>query len=129
MGANVIVTEIKPTAALKAHASRACSVMTMDEAAKIGDIFITATGMKDVIRDRHFDVDEGRRGPLQHRPLRLRDQPRASSRGSRARRSATVRANNEEYMLPNGRRIYVLAKGRLVNLAAAEGHPSEVMDM
>ena len=81
MGANVVVTEIKPTAALKATLE-GFRVMTMDEAAKVGDIFITATGMKDVIVGRHFDVDEGRRARLQHRPLRLRDQPRRS-RGAR----------------------------------------------
>ncbi len=75
LGANVVVTEVKPTAALKATLD-GFRVMTMDEAAKIGDIFITATGMKDVIVQRHFDADEGRRHRLQHRPLRLRDQPR-----------------------------------------------------
>ena len=127
MGANVIVTEIKPTAALKATLD-GFRVMPMDEAATVGDIFITATGMKDVIVGRHFDVDEGRRHGLQHRPLRLRDQPRRP-RGAAPRSKREIRANNEEYTLKDGRRIYVLAKGRLVNLAAAEGHPSEVMDM
>ena len=127
MGANVIVTEIKPTAALKATLE-GFRVMTMDEAAKLGDIFITATGMKDIIVGRHFDVDEGRRDRLQHRPLRLRDQPRRP-RGAREGASARSAHDNEEYVLKDGRRIYVLAQGRLVNLAAAEGHPSEVMDM
>ena len=102
--------------------------MPMDEAAAVGDIFITATGMKDIIVEAPLRADEGRRRRLQHRPLRLRDQhPRPRRRWrSRCARSAP---NNEEYTLKDGRRIYLLAKGRLVNLAAAEGHPSEVMDM
>ena len=94
LGANVIVTEVKPTAALKATLE-GFRVMKMDEAAKIGDIFITATGVKDVIVEAPLPVDEGRRDRLQHRPLRLRDQPRrpgvadasASGRSGRTTRS------------------------------------------
>ncbi len=126
MGANVIVTEVKATAALKAHL-HGFRVMTMDEAAAIGDVFITATGMKDVIVKRHFE--------------RMRDGAVVCNTGhydceinigdleSLTEGKRTVRPNNEEHTLKDGRRVYLLAQGRLVNLAAAEGHPSEVMDM
>ena len=127
MGANVIVTEIKPTAALKALLE-GFRVMPMDEAARLGDIFITATGMKDVIVKRHFE--SMRDGAVVcntgHYDCELNLVELGQLAGGKVRE---VRANNEEYTLPNGRRIFVLAQGRLVNLAAAEGHPSEVMDM
>ncbi|MFA3782265.1 adenosylhomocysteinase [Melioribacteraceae bacterium 4301-Me] len=126
LGANVIVTEVKPTAALKA-ALDGFRVMTMDEAAKIGDIFITATGVKDVIVERHFKKmkDGAIVCNTGHYDCEINiPQLEKLSKGKR-----TVRANNEEYTLKDGRKIYLLAKGRLVNLAAAEGHPSEVMDM
>jgi len=126
MGANVVVTEVKATAALKATLE-GYRVMPMDEAAKIGDVFITATGMKDVIVGRHFDsLKEGavvcNTG---HYDCELK-LPDLSDKTERVR---TIRTNNEEYLMKDGRKIYVLAQGRLVNLAAAEGHPSEVMDM
>ncbi|HET55945.1 MAG TPA: adenosylhomocysteinase, partial [Ignavibacteria bacterium] len=126
MGANVIVTEVKPTAALKATLE-GHTVMTMDEAAKVGDIFITATGVKDVVIKKHFEKmkDGAIVCNTGHYDCELNlddlDKIKKSKR--------TVRANNEEYTLKNGNRVYVLAQGRLVNLAAAEGHPSEVMDM
>ena len=126
MGANVIVTEIKPTAALKATLD-GIRVMTMDEAAQVGDIFVTATGMKDIIRGEHFvTMKEGaivcNTGHYDVEiDLVALDEIAVSKR--------TVRQDNVEYTLDNGRKIYVLADGRLVNLAAAEGHPSEVMDM
>ncbi|HJZ86733.1 MAG TPA: adenosylhomocysteinase [Polyangia bacterium] len=126
MGANVVVTEVVPTKALKATLD-GFRVMTMDEAARIGDIFVTATGMKDILVARHFE--------------RMKDGAIICNTGhydceinipdleKLAKGKREIRANNEEYALPGGRRIYLLAKGRLVNLAAAEGHPSEVMDM
>ena len=126
MGAQVIVTEVLPTAALKATLE-GHQVMTMDQAAKVGDIFITATGMKDVIVKRHFE--------------RMKDGAVVCNTGhydceinlvelsSLVRNAREIRDNTEEHTLKNGNRVYVLAKGRLVNLAAAEGHPSEVMDM
>ena len=126
LGANVIVTEIKATAALRARLE-GTQVMTMDEAAAIGDVFITATGMKDVIRDRHFRAM--RDGAVLCNTGHYDCEINLKELEGVARSKRTVRTNNEEYTLPNGRRIYVLAKGRLVNLAAAEGHPSEVMDM
>lgn len=125
MGANVVVTEIKATAALRATLE-GMRVMTMDEAAKVGDIFITATGMKDVITERHFrSMKDGaivcNTGHYDCE-INIPDLKKLAS----SRR--TIRDNNEEYRV-DGKRVYVLAQGRLVNLAAAEGHPSEVMDM
>lgn len=126
LGANVIVTEVRPTVALKATLE-GCRVMTMDEAAAVGDVFVTATGMKDVIRGRHFaSMKEGavvcNTG---HYDVELNLEELAEI----SEKTIQVRTDNREYLLKNGRTIYVLADGRLVNLAAAEGHPSEVMDM
>ena len=126
MGANVVVTEVKATAALKATLE-GFQVMKMDQAARVGDIFITATGMKDVIVKRHFERMKD--GALVCNTghydceINLEDLEKLK-KGKR-----TIRSNNEEYTLKDGRRVYILAQGRLVNLAAAEGHPSEVMDM
>jgi adenosylhomocysteinase len=126
LGANVIVTEVKPTAALKATLE-GYRVMKMDAAARIGDIFVTATGIKDIIVERHFKVMKD--GAIicntghYDCEINIPDLEKVS----KSRRE--VRKDNEEYTLKNGRRIFLLAKGRLVNLAAAEGHPSEVMDM
>ena len=126
LGANVIVTEIKPTAALKATLE-GFRVMKMDDAAKVGDIFVTATGVKDIIIERHFkSMKDGaiicNTGHYDCE-INIPDLEKVS-RGKRE-----VRKDNEEYTLKNGKRVFLLAKGRLVNLAAAEGHPSEVMDL
>jgi adenosylhomocysteinase len=126
LGANVIVTEVKPTAALKAILD-GFRVMTMDEAAKLGDIFITATGMKDIIVGRHFDVMK--EGALVCNTGHYDCEINLVDLEARSKGKREIRQANEEYTLKDGRRIYVLAQGRLVNLAAAEGHPSEVMDM
>jgi adenosylhomocysteinase len=126
LGANVIVTEVKPTAALKATLE-GHRVMTMDEAAKIGDIFITATGVKDVIVEKHFRVM--RDGAIVCNTGHYDCEINIPQLEKLSNKKRTVRPNNEEYTLSNGHKIYLLAQGRLVNLAAAEGHPSEVMDM
>lgn len=126
MGANVVVTEIKPTAALKATLE-GFRVMPMDEAAKIGDIFITATGMKDIILGRHFDVMKD--GALVCNTGHYDCEINLVDLEARAKGKREIRDSNEEYVLKDGRRVYVLGQGRLINLAAAEGHPSEVMDM
>ncbi|HXU73871.1 MAG TPA: adenosylhomocysteinase [Polyangia bacterium] len=126
MGANVVVTEIKPTAALKATLE-GFRVMTMDEAAKVGDIFITATGMKDVIVGRHFDSMKD--GALVCNTGHYDCEINLVDLEARAKGKREIRDSNEEYVTKDGRRIYVLGQGRLINLAAAEGHPSEVMDM
>ncbi|MDH4128644.1 MAG: adenosylhomocysteinase [Spirochaetota bacterium] len=126
LGANVIVTEILPTAALKATLE-GFQVMTMDEASKIGDIFITATGMKDVIVKRHFA--NMKNGAIVCNTGHYDCELNLDDLNSLSKGKTEVRANNERYTLKDGKNIYVLAQGRLVNLAAAEGHPSEVMDM
>ncbi len=126
MGAHVIVTEVKATAALKAVLD-GMEVMRMDEAAKVGDIFITATGMKDVIVDRHFESMKD--GAIVCNTGHYDCEIRIPDLEKLKRSKRDIRADNEEYTMPDGRRIYLLAQGRLVNLAAAEGHPSEVMDM
>jgi adenosylhomocysteinase len=126
MGANVIVTEIKPTAALKATLD-GFRVMKMDDAAKLGDIFITATGMKDIIVGRHFD--SMKEGALVCNTGHYDCEINLVDLEARSKGRREIRPANEEYTLKDGRRVYVLAQGRLVNLAAAEGHPSEVMDM
>jgi adenosylhomocysteinase len=126
MGANVVCTEIKPTAALKATLE-GFRVMPMDEAAKIGDIFITATGMKDIIVGRHFESMKD--GALVCNTGHYDCEINLVDLEKLAKGKREVRKDNEEYTMKDGRRIYVLGQGRLINLAAAEGHPSEVMDM
>jgi adenosylhomocysteinase len=126
MGANVIVTEVKPTAALKATLE-GFRVMPMDEAAKVGDIFITATGVKDIIVKRHFQ--SMKEGAIVSNTGHYDCEVKLSDLASLTKSKRGIRPNNEEYTLKNGKKIYLLAQGRLVNLAAAEGHPSEVMDM
>lgn len=127
MGANVIVTEVKPTAALKATLE-GMRVMEMDDAAKVGDIFVTATGVKDVIVGRHFETmkDGAVVSNTGHYDCEINIEELNNIAGTSKR---TIRENNEEYTMADGRKIYILAEGRLVNLSAAEGHPSEVMDM
>ena len=126
MGANVIVTEVDPLSALRAVMD-GFRVMRMDEAASLGDIFCTATGMKDVIVGRHFKSmkDGAIVCNTGHYDCEISiPDLEESSTGCR-----TIRENNEAFQMEDGRTIYLLARGRLVNLAAAEGHPSEVMDM
>jgi adenosylhomocysteinase len=126
LGANVIITEVKPTAALKATLD-GFRVMPMDEAARIGDIFVTATGVKDIIVKRHFKVLKD--GAIVSNTGHYDCEINLDDLASMMKSKREIRPNNEEYLLKNGKRIFVLAQGRLVNLAAAEGHPSEVMDM
>ncbi|MBL7129713.1 MAG: adenosylhomocysteinase [Ignavibacteria bacterium] len=126
LGANTIVTEVKPTAALKATLD-GHSVMKMNDAAKIGDIFVTATGVKDVIISRHFKTMK--EGAIVCNTGHYDCEINLVDLEKIKKAKRTLRANCEEYILKDGRKIFVLAKGRLVNLSAAEGHPSEVMDM
>jgi adenosylhomocysteinase len=126
LGANVIVTEVKPTAALKATLE-GYRVMPMEKAAAIGDIFITATGVKDVIVKRHFQAMKN--GAIVCNTGHYDCEVNIVDLASVSKGKREIRPNNEEYTLKNGRKIFLLAQGRLVNLAAAEGHPSEVMDM
>lgn len=126
MGANIVVTEVDPLPALRAIMD-GFRVMRMDEAAVIGDIFCTATGMKDVIVDRHFDSMKD--GAVVCNTGHYDCEINIPDLESKSEDIYTVRDNNEAFRMPDGRTIYLLARGRLVNLAAAEGHPSEVMDM
>jgi adenosylhomocysteinase len=126
MGANVIITEVDPLPALRAVMD-GFRVMKMDDAAGLGDIFCTATGMMDVIVKRHFESmkDGAIIANTGHYDCEINiEDLKTVSKSMR-----TIRDNNDEYTMDDGRRIFLLADGRLVNLAAAEGHPSEVMDM
>lgn len=126
MGANVIVTEIDPVKAIEA-AMDGFRVLPMAEAATYGDMFITVTGNKHVIRGEHFDVMKD--GAIVcnsgHFDIEI-DLEALKSKSSEVR---VVRPFTEEYVLKSGKSIVVLGEGRLINLAAAEGHPSAVMDM
>ena len=126
MGANVIITEVDPLPALRAVMD-GFRVMKMDEAAPLGDIFCTATGMKDVIVARHLDVMKD--GVIISNTGHYDCEINIADLKEKAIAERTIRQDNVEYTLSDGRRLYLLADGRLVNLAAAEGHPSEVMDM
>lgn len=126
LGARVIVTEIDPIKAMEAVMD-GFRVMSMDDAAPIGDIFITVTGCEDVVTTRHF--------------LKMKDGAICCNAGhfdcevsvcklkQIAVAEKPARQNITQYDLPDGRRIYILAEGRLVNLAAGDGHPAEIMDM
>ena len=126
LGAKVIVTEIDPVRALEA-AMDGFSVMTMEEAAPLGDLFITVTGCEDVVTEPHF--------------LKMKDGAICCNAGhfecevavaklrKMAVRCRPARAGIEAFELPSGKTVYILAEGRLVNLAAGDGHPAEIMDM
>ena len=126
MGANVIITEVDPLPGLRAVMD-GFRVMKMDEAAALGDIFCTATGMKDVIVGRHMEVMKD--GALISNTGHYDCEINIEDLIERSSSVRTIRSENQEYTMKDGRRIHLLAEGRLVNLAAAEGHPSEVMDM
>jgi adenosylhomocysteinase len=126
MGANVIITEVNPLRALEASMN-GFRVMPIAQAATVGDIFVTATGDTDVIRKEHMEKmkDSAILANSGHFNVEISlkhlEQIAASKR--------SIRPNLDEYTLKDGKKLYLLADGRLVNLAAAEGHPSEVMDM
>ena len=126
MGARVIVTEVDPIRALEAVMD-GFDVMPMIEAARRGDVFITATGDKKVIRREHFEVMKD--GAILANAGHFNVEIWVPDLEEMAVAKREVRSYVTEYRLADGRRIYLLAEGRLVNLVAAEGHPSEVMDM
>jgi adenosylhomocysteinase len=126
LGANVIVTEVQPTRALEAVMD-GYRVMPMAEAAPIGDIFATATGDISVIRKEH--LLKMKDGAIMCNSGHFNVEINIPDLESLTKSKRTMRPNMEEYLLKDGRKLYLLAEGRLVNLAAAEGHPSEVMDM
>jgi len=126
MGANVIVTEVNPLRALEA-AMNGLRVMPIAEAAAIGDIFVTATGDINIIRKEH--MQKMKDGAIIANSGHFNVEISLKDLEDLSTAKKTMRPNLEEYTLKDGRRLYLLAEGRLVNLAAAEGHPSEVMDM
>lgn len=126
LGANVIVTEINPVRAIEA-AMDSFRVMPMIEAASFGDLFVTVTGNKHVIRPEHFAAMKD--GAMVCNSGHFDIEIDLKSLGAKATEVKEVRNFTQEYKLPDGKSIIVLGEGRLVNLAAAEGHPSAVMDM
>ncbi len=126
MGARVVITEVSPLHALEA-VMEGFQVLPMAEAARIGEVFVTVTGNRGVLRREHFEVmrDGAILANSGHFNVEI-DIPalEAMATGRRA-----AREHVEEFSLPDGRRLYLLAEGRLLNLAAAEGHPAAVMDM
>lgn len=126
LGAKVIVTEINPIKALEASMN-GFRVMPLIEAAPHGDIFVTATGDISVIRKEH--MEKMKDGAIIANSGHFNVEINLKELESISKNKRTMRQNLEEYILENGKRIYLLAEGRLVNLSAAEGHPSEVMDM
>jgi adenosylhomocysteinase len=127
LGADVIVTEIDPTKALDAM-MQGFRVMPMTEAAKIGDVFITVTGNRDVLREEHFQVmkDGAILANSGHFDIEI---DVAWLEQNAVKKNAKMRHQTDEYVLKNGNRLLLLAEGRLVNLGAAEGHPAAVMDL
>jgi adenosylhomocysteinase len=126
MGANVIVTEIDPTKAIEAVMD-GFRVMSMTEATVIGDLFITLTGNKSVIARDHFE--KLKNGAIICNSGHFNVEIDLETLGKMASSRRQTREFVEEFALRDGRRIYVLGEGRLINLAAAEGHPASVMDM
>ncbi len=126
LGANVIVTEVDPLRALEAVMD-GFRVMPMLEAAPIGDIFITSTGDIKVIDQHHFEVMKD--GAVIANSGHFNVEINISALEEMATEKRSPRTSVEQYLLPDGRRVHLLGEGRLVNLAAAEGHPASVMDM
>ena len=126
MGANVIVTEVDPFKALEATMEN-FRVMSMNEAAKVGDIFVTATGCKDVIVRRHFEIMKN--NVILCNSGHFDCEVDVAALGDMAVERFPRRENIEGFRLPDGRVLNVLGEGRLVNLAAGNGHPAEIMDM
>lgn len=126
MGANVIVTEVDPLRALEALMD-GFRVMTLTAAAKTGDIFVTTTGDRDVIAKKHFLLMKD--GAILANSGHFNVEIDVVSLSKISKKRRRIRHCLDEYSLRNGRRIYLLGEGRLINLAAAEGHPAQVMDM
>ena len=126
LGAKVIITEVEPVRALEA-ALEGYTVMTMAEAAAVGDIFVTTTGCCRVINERHFPLMKD--GALLANAGHFDVEIDKGALGRVAAYEGKPRANIDQFGLPDGRKIYLLAEGRLVNLAAGDGHPAEIMDL
>ena len=126
LGAKVVVTEVDPVRALEAVMD-GYEVMPMADAARIGDIFVSVTGCKDIITLEHFDLMKD--GAILSNAGHFNVEIDMEALERCADETYEARHNIDAYKLPNGRTIYVIAQGRLVNLAAADGHPAEIMDM
>jgi len=126
MGAEVVITEIDPTKALDAL-MQGYRVMPMAEAAKVGDIFITVTGNRTVIAAEHFQLMKD--GAILANAGHFDIEIDVAWLEKNSQKNPKIRHQTDEYLLGNGRRILLIAEGRLVNLGAAEGHPAVVMDM
>ena len=126
MGANVIITEVNPLRALEAVMD-GFRVMPLTQASEVGDIFVTTTGNINVIRKEH--MLKMKNGAILANSGHFNVEINLKDLENLAETKRKIRPNLEEFTLSNGRKIYLLSEGRLVNLASAEGHPSEVMDM
>ena len=126
LGARVIVTEVDPIKAMEAVMD-GFRVMSMKEAASVGDIFVTVTGCEDVITEEHFLLMKD--GAICCNAGHFDCEVSVAALRKMAVSERVARTNIQEYLLASGRRIYILAEGRLVNLAAGDGHPAEIMDM
>lgn len=126
LGANVVITEVDPIKAIEAVFD-GFRVMPMEEAAKIGDIFLTLTGCDNVINEKHFALmkDGAMMANSGHFDVEINKVDLLKNSVSHC----PVRKNIEEYVQKDGRKLYLLAEGRLVNLAAGDGHPAEIMDL
>lgn len=126
LGANVVITEVDPIKAIEAVFD-GFRVMPMEEAAKIGDIFLTLTGCDNVINEKHFALmkDGAMMANSGHFDVEINKVDLLKNSVSHR----PVRKNIEEYLQKDGRKLYLLAEGRLVNLAAGDGHPAEIMDL
>ena len=126
LGARVIVTEVDPVRALEAHMD-GFEVMSMEQAAEIGDFFCTVTGCNEVITAKHFA--KMKEGAILTNAGHFDVEVDMNDLRSYALSSYVARNNIEAYVLPTGKTIYVIGEGRIVNLAAGDGHPAEIMDM
>lgn len=126
LGAHVIVTEVDPVKGLEATMD-GCRVMTMDEAAPLGDIFVTVTGCNDVVGERHFAVMKD--GAILTNAGHFDVEVNVAKLREIARETFVARKNIKTYVMEDKRRLNVIGEGRLVNLAAGDGHPVEIMDL
>ena len=126
LGAKVVVTEVDPVKAMEAVMD-GFSVMPMAEAARLGDLFVTVTGCSGVINKEHFKVMKD--GAILCNAGHFDVEVDVAALKEAALEVSPARRNIDGYLMPDGRKIYVIAEGRLVNLAAGDGHPAEIMDM
>lgn len=126
LGAKVVVCEVDPIKAVEAHMD-GYHVMNSEKAAEVGDVFVTVTGCRDILRKKHFErmKDGAILSNAGHFDVEI-NIPQLSELSVSRR---VVRKDIEEFAMPDGRKIYLLGEGRLVNLAAGDGHPAEIMDM